>query len=189
MRRVRILSIAAAALLANLHATAQQPSDVPQITRATGRTSAPKPEPSGGVTRVLPGSRSDAFTTIRGNALTSTDGSLADGVVRLRDARYGRIVGRTITDKSGLFAFPSVDPGSYVVEIVGPDQTVLAASEVINVNAGDAASTTVKLPIRVPPFAGALGHSTSSAIIVTTTAAAAGVLATEIAGEQKSPRR
>ena len=37
------------------------------------------------------------------------------------------------------------------------DQTVLAASQLINVNAGEAVSTLVKLPFRIPPFAGMLG--------------------------------
>ena len=64
--------------------------------------------------------KTDALTTIQGNAL-ELDQRPADqhASVRLRDARFGRIVDTQVTDKSGLFAFRAIDPGSYIVEIVG----------------------------------------------------------------------
>src|SRR6476659_4954561 len=79
------------------------------------------------------------FTTIQGNALTSTDGPLNDMIVRLRDARFGTIIGSQTTDKSGLFEFRSVDPGTYIVEVMANDQSaVLAASQLLNINGGEA---------------------------------------------------
>jgi hypothetical protein len=122
--------------------------------------------------------RADAFTTIQGNALTSTNGALNDAIVRLRDARFGRIVDLQMTDKSGLFAFKAVDPGTYIVEVIANDQSVLAASQLLNVNAGEAVSAVVKLPFRIPPFAGVLGNTTTpSAAALTTQAAASGIAA------------
>ena len=122
--------------------------------------------------------RTDAFTMIQGNALDSTNGAMPDAVVRLRDARYGRIVDTQLTDKSGLFAFKAMDPGAYIVEVVANDQTVLAASQLLNVNAGEAVSAVVKLPFRIPPFAGIMGSSsTPSAAIVASQAAASSVAA------------
>jgi hypothetical protein len=141
------------------------------------------PEPNTGVARVGPrvGARTELFsTTIQGNALSSTNKQLADTYVRLRDARYGRLLGTQVTDQSGLFAFTSVDPGSYIVEILSSDQTaVLAASEIVNVNAGEVATTVVKLPFAIPPFAGILAGNAvapASAIAVVTEAAVSGVL-------------
>jgi len=128
-------------------------------------------------------------TMIQGNALTSTNGVLADAPVRLRNARTGRIVGSTRTDRSGLFGFRPIEPGTYLVELVSEDQRVLAASDIINVNAGDAASVIVKLPFRLQPYAAVLGHTVASALLVTATAAATGVLASQVAGEPVSPRR
>lgn len=140
--------------------------------------------------RVLPGTNISAFTTvIKGNALDSSNRILPHTAVRLRDARGGRIVDTQVTDRSGLFEFHSVEPGSYVVEIVGSDQTILAASQLLNVNAGDAISAIVKLPFRIPPFAGVLGHSTPSAIAVATAAAASGVLASQATAADASPRK
>ncbi len=129
--------------------------------------------------KMLPGTRPDVLTTIQGNALSSTNGQLTNAVVRLRDARFGRIVDTQLTDKSGLFAFKAVDPGTYIVEVMASDiQSVLAASQMLNVNAGEAVSAVVKLPFRIPPFAGLMGSSsTPTAAAVTTEAAASGVAA------------
>jgi hypothetical protein len=117
-----------------------------------------------------------ASTVIHGNALDSTAGQLSNAVVRLRDARFGRIIETQYTDQSGMFAFKSVEPGTYVVEILGNDQTILAASQLLNVNAGEAVLAVVKLPFQVPPFAQLMGTSTTqSAAMVVLQAAASGI--------------
>ncbi len=138
---------------------------------------------------LLPGTTANVVTTIQGNALNSTNAGIPHATVRLRDARFGRIIDTTITDNSGFFTFRVYDPGSYVIELVGNDQTILAASQILNVGAGDAVSAIVKLPFRVPPFAGVLGHSTASVLAVASAAAASGVLARTVTGEPVSPQR
>jgi hypothetical protein len=137
--------------------------------------------------RLGPGTRPGVFTTIQGSALNSTNGFLSDAQVRLRDARFGRIVDMTMTDKAGAFTFRGVDPGSYVVELVGKDQMTLAASQVLNVDAGAMVSAVVKLPFRIPPFGGLLGHSAASAVAVASAAAASGVLAREVTTCKSDP--
>jgi len=117
-----------------------------------------------------------AFATIVGNALDSTDGPMANVVVRLRDARFGRIVQTQSTDRSGIFAFKELEPGSYIVEIVANDRTILAASQLLNVDAGETASTVVKLPFKAPRFAGMMA-STRSAVVLVLEAAATGIMA------------
>ena len=136
------------------------------------RADPPAPAP---VAKLAAG-RVAAFSTIMGNALDSTDGQLANVVVRLRDARFGRIVESQYTDKSGIFTFKAVDPGSYIVEILANDDTILAASQLLNVNAGETASTVVKLPFKVPPFAG-MAASTPSAYALVLEAVATGITA------------
>lgn len=171
---MRVLVTAVTVVLAASTALAQ-PS--PAQTQATKPPSA----------RVLPGTRSDAFSTIQGTALNANNTASAKSVVRLRDARSGRIVATTTTDRAGMFVFQNVDPGSYVVELLGGDKMVVAASGVLNVNAGEAISAIVKLPFKTPPLAGLLGNTVSSAALITASAAAAGVLATQISGEPASP--
>src|SRR5689334_3986993 len=56
----------------------------------------------------------DLLSTIKGIALNATSGPLTNAPVRLRDARFGRNVDEAVTDRSGSFAFHSLEPGSYV---------------------------------------------------------------------------
>jgi hypothetical protein len=126
------------------------------------------------------------FATIQGTALSSTNGDMAASAVRLRDARTGRIVARQLTSPKGSFAF-RVDPGSYVVELLDENDMVLAASTLVNANAGEVASTVVRLPFKIPPFGGLLGHTATEAAVITSAAAAAGVLAVDVAGQCASP--
>jgi hypothetical protein len=148
---------------------------------------APRPTVRVG-SRALPGSRFTGLGMIQGNALTSTNGQLPNTPLRLRDARFGRIVDAQRSDKAGLFAFRTVEPGTYVVEMLGPDQTtVLAASQVLNINAGESVSAIVKLPFQLQPFAGVLGPSVPSAAAVTSEAAASSVMAIATTGEPTCP--
>ncbi len=137
---------------------------------------------------LLPGTRESVFSMIQGNALSSTNGILANATVRLRDARIGQILETQLTDRAGLFTFRAIDPGTYVVELLGNDQsTVLAASQMLAVNAGQMVSAIVKLPFRIAPMAGVLGHTTASATTVSSAAAASGVLASRVTGIPTSP--
>lgn len=130
--------------------------------------------------------KADAFTTIQGNALNSNNGPLNDSIVRLRDARFGHIVGSQTTDKSGLFEFKSIDPGTYIVEIIANDQSVIAASQLLNINAGEALSAIVKLPFRIPTFVG-LGSTAMPTAGAIATQAMAGSIASLVATTPISP--
>ena len=182
MTRIWFLAVGFAIAVGALRGAAQQEA------AATGV----QPIPASGAkeaTRLLTGARASALGTIQGNALNSTNGQLGSSPVRLRDARLGRIVETQLTDKAGTFSFKAVDPGSYIVEIMGDDRTVLAASQLINVNGSQTVSAIVKLPFRIPPFAGLLGNSIPSAAAITAEAAASGVLATATAGAPVSAIR
>jgi len=181
MNVIRWATVSTLILSGTLHTTAQQQaaSQIPSSAGLVARV---------GGSRALPTLRSDAVGMIQGNALNSTNGQLANQPVRLRDARFGRIMGSHLTDPSGIFTFKGLDPGSYIVEMMGSDHTILAASQVLNINAGEAVSAVVKLPFRIPPFAGILGKRTqTTAAAVTTEAAASSVLAITTAGEPTCP--
>jgi hypothetical protein len=137
---------------------------------------------------VLSGTRESAFSTIKGNAIDSKDKALPHTRVRLRDASFGRIVDTQISDRTGLFAFRTVDPGPYVVELLGIDEKVLAASALLNVGAGQSVSVVVQLPIGVSPYGTVLGHANSHAGAVMAAAGDSGVLATKVIGADASAR-
>lgn len=143
---------------------------------------------SGTPARALPGMRQSAFGEIQGNALDSTNGLLRDATVRLRDARTGRIAQTQVTDRAGLFAFRSLEPGTYVVEMLNENGKVLAASQLLNVSGGEVLSAVVKLPFGLPPLGGLFGQTAASAATVGAAAAAAGVMATTVTGQPTSPR-
>jgi len=139
-------------------------------------TSGAAPASSGSGARVpTTVARRTGFGEIRGAALSATNGALPKSVVRLRDTRTGRLSGTKLTDETGLFVFDRVEPGNYVVELVGDREKVLAASQLITVDS-DVVSTIVKLPIKTLALGGLLGNNVSAAAIVAATAAAAGVL-------------
>lgn len=138
--------------------------------------------------RILAGTRSYVFGTIQGNALNAENGPLAEAIVRLRDARYGKISNTEVTDQLGLFAFGVVDPGSYVVELIDRSTVVLATSELLIVGPGETASAIVKLPSRRQSLGGFFGHGVQQALAVTAAAAAAGVLAQTNTGSDASAR-
>jgi hypothetical protein len=148
---------------------------------AQPQTSSVAPQTIGKKTgpRLLPGTRANVLTTIQGTASGADGKPSQNTLVRLRDARYGAVVDTQITDQAGRFTFNGVEPGSYVVEIMGVDQkTPLATSQILSVNAGEAAMAIVKLPFRVLPFAGILNSSVApSAAMMATQAAATGIVA------------
>lgn len=172
MHRVMMIGVCAF-VVSSSAGSAQQGSPV------AGRTTdvevgATTPRPS---RILLPGTQPPAFTTIHGNALSATNGALSDSVVRLRDARMGRIVATQRTDQAGLFTFGGIDPGTYVVELM-EERKVMAASQVVSLNASEVASVVVKLPFRPTLLAGLLSQTTSQAATITAAAAATGVLTT-----------
>ena len=156
-----------------------------QPARTPGRSPVPV---SGSLPGKAPGTGAARLTSVQGNALDSSNAALPDSQVRLRDARYGRVVDTQITDRAGLFAFGAIEPGTYVVELIGKDRKVAAASELLGVGAGEVVSTIVKLPFRVPPFGGVFGHTVQQSLAVMSAAAASGVLATNVAGVDASAR-
>lgn len=130
--------------------------------------------PAGVAARLLPGTRPNVLASIQGRAVNQMNGSLTDTMVRLRDARNGRIVGAVTTNKQGAFSFQGIDPGSYVVEVMTPAQNaVMASSPLLSVSSGEAISALVKLPFRIPAFAGLIGNSTQTTTQAVSTAAQA----------------
>jgi hypothetical protein len=129
------------------------------------------------------------LSSIQGTAVNWTNTPLVTAPLRLRDARYGRIIGSAVSDRFGAFEFRALEPGSYVVELMNASNSVvLATSQIVNLGAGDTIATIVKLPFKEPPVGGAFGGTAATALAVGAAAAAAGVWATTAAGAPASPR-
>ena len=87
-----------------------------------------------------------ALSTLRGTAADSQGHPLPRAAVLLRDARFGHTLNTQVTDGNGAFSFAGIDPGSYVVELIGNAMTVVAVTPIVNVNAGEISTVTVQLP-------------------------------------------
>jgi hypothetical protein len=174
MSRFVPVALVAVLVASSLPLTAEQ-----QLTKATGT-----------VPRVaVPRSKSIGLGTIQGNALDSTNRKMVDARMRLRDARFGHIVDTQLTDKSGIFRFQKLEPGSYIVEIMADDQSILAASELLNVDGSQVVSAIVKLPFRVPPAAGAAGATAKSTAWIIATQAVASSIAAVVPTRPVSPNQ
>jgi hypothetical protein len=96
--------------------------------------------------KTLPGTRVESFSRIRGIAVDAMDAALPASLVRLRDARMGRVLDTQVTDKAGAFVF-FIDPGFYLVELFDKNQQTLAASPLVSTRPGGTSKTSVKLPV------------------------------------------
>lgn len=136
--------------------------------------------------RVLPEPTRSVFTAVEGAVLKADSSKFAGALVRLRDARVGRIVLSQQADDDGLFRFRPLDRGSYIVELLADERTVLAASPLVSVNAGEIAQTVVREPLQAVDYAVAR-FADAHAAAVRSAAATAGILASE-PGAHVSPR-
>ena len=153
-----------------------------------GRELLARAAPQRSTPTTLAETRPDVFGTIQGHALTSAGDALPKAVLRLRDIRMGSIVGLQMSDAAGAFAFMSIDPGSYVVEILGQNRSsVLAASDILTVNPSQMLLTSVQLPIRAATTGLSFSSLTSSATAIATMAASSGVLAVQVSGAPTCP--
>jgi hypothetical protein len=130
-------------------------------------------------------STSSRTGAISGRAKTAGKDRSSNRPIQLRDVQSGRVVATGTTDNVGAFSFSGIQPGTYVVEVVG-DQSVLAASSALTLQAGESLSIVVSLPIATA--AGILGSTVATASMIAAGAAAAGVLAVRKVGDPTCPQ-
>src|SRR5262245_5886418 len=111
---------------------------------------------------------------VRGVAWNSDNSPIPKAKVRLRNTHSGRVDANTQTGEDGQFAFTLAEGGSYVVELVGDDNKVMAVGQSFRVEAGETVATFVRLPPQRSQFAGFFSNAAVAAIAA---AAAVGVTA------------
>ena len=138
--------------------------------------------------------------TIKGDAKNAQGEKLAQTKVRIRNSQTGAIAVDLTTDSAGTFV-GAVPAGSYVVEIVGANGTVIGLSPVLTVTAGSTAtiSVTASAVAAVAGAAGAggaagggfgiFGLGTITSIAVLGGAATATVFGIKAATNDSSPSR
>jgi hypothetical protein len=139
---------------------------------ATGRRGADGPDDPLTSTRVV--RTGGNVTSVLGVAWQADSSPIPYARLRLRNTLTGRIAAHTIANDDGRFSFTSVEPGSYLIELVSEGGKILALGHAFTIAPGETLATFVRLGTRVPWFA---GFFSNAAAAVASSAAAAGVTA------------
>jgi hypothetical protein len=100
-----------------------------------------------------------SINAIVGYARTSANEAIPFARVWLRNVRTGEIEARAVADQLGQFLFLDIYPSGYVVELIGPEGAVLAATPLLSIGTGELRETTLFVsvggPRRAAPLPGA----------------------------------
>jgi hypothetical protein len=131
------------------------PQSVADRARAAGR--APGRRSESVVTRVASGNTGRAYgalvARITGRARNSLSQPVPFAHLVLRSLETGDIVAETTADENGEFAFGDLSPTGYVVELLGADGSVIAASELVAATSGGSQEAIVRLASNGTPRA------------------------------------
>lgn len=128
------------------------------------------------------------FNGIIGSARTGLNAPVPFARLVLRNPVTGKIEARAVADDNGEFTFLDVEPNAYVVEMLGPEDAVFAASDPVTVNIGELREATVRLPAGREVLA-ALGTVAPTADQAIRAAATSGVNAVAAPERSISPQR
>jgi hypothetical protein len=82
---------------------------------------------------------------ILGEARTTLNAPVPFARIVLRDPVTGRIEARAVADDQGQFTFLDILPSGYVIELIGPNDSVFATSDVVTVGLGELRQAVVRL--------------------------------------------
>ena len=104
-----------------------------------------------------------------GRARTSLNTPIPYARVLLRNIRTGAIEARATANEEGRYTFLDLDSSAYIVELIGSDGSVVAASEMVAVATGDVRETTVRVSANATATAAAFNDRLNSSLNETTT--------------------
>jgi hypothetical protein len=119
-------------------------------------------------------------TSIAGVAWNADNSPLPGARVRLRNVVTGKVAMTALANETGQFTFASMEPGSYLIELVDEHDKILTVGQTFTIEPGETVATFVRLAAKAPWFTGFFGNAGAA---VASAAAAAGV--TAIAPEAK----
>jgi hypothetical protein len=85
------------------------------------------------------------LNAIVGRARTNLNAPVPYARLILRNMITGQIEGRATADQEGRFTFIDVGASGYIIELVGPDGSIIASSETVAVENGDLKQATVRV--------------------------------------------
>jgi hypothetical protein len=116
--------------------------------------------------------RSDAFylspsvaalggklNALLGFARTSLNVPIPYARVLLRNIITGQVMARGIANDQGMFSFLDLDTSSYIVELLGPDGSVIATSSIKSLARGDVRRTEIRAAAAATTVAASFGNA------------------------------
>ena len=88
------------------------------------------------------------LNAVVGRARTLQNQPIPFARVVLRNILTGQVIARATANEEGVYQFLDVDASAYIVELLGEDGAVIAASETVSVAIGDVQETTVRAGAR-----------------------------------------
>jgi hypothetical protein len=116
--------------------------------------------------------RSDAFylspavaalggklNALLGFARTSLNAPIPYARVVLRNIITGQVMGQAIANDQGMFSFLDLDASLYIVELLGPDGSVIATSSMMTLARGDVRRTEIRAAAAATTVAASFGNA------------------------------
>ncbi len=125
-----------------------------------------------------------------GFARTSLNTPIPYARVVLRNIRTGRALARTVANERGEFSFVDLESNVYIVELVGADGSVVAASPMVMMARGDVQRTELRVASAASTVAASFGNTLAPTLEQATAVAASSDVArtTTTVTAQESPR-
>jgi hypothetical protein len=125
-----------------------------------------------------------------GFARTSLNTPIPYARVVLRNIRTGQVLARTVANERGEFSFVDLESNVYIVELVGADGSVVAASPLVMMARGDVQRTELRVASQASTIAASFGNTLAPTLEQATAVAASSDVArtTTTVTAQESPR-
>ena len=112
------------------------------------------------------------LNALLGSARTSLNAPIPYARVVLRNIRTGQVLARAVANELGQFSFIDVTANAYIVELLGPDGSVVAASPIVSLSLGDVRTTEIRAAAAATTVALSFSNTMTSTLLQATAAAA-----------------
>jgi hypothetical protein len=99
------------------------------------------------------------LNALLGFARTSLNAPIPYARVLLRNLITGQVIARSVANDQGMFSFLDLDTSSYIVELLGPDGSVIATSSIMSLARGDVRRTEIRAAAAATTVAASFGNA------------------------------
>ena len=99
------------------------------------------------------------LNALLGFARTSLNVPIPYARVLLRNLITGQVIARSVANDQGMFSFLDLDTSSYIVELLGPDGSVIATSSIMSLARGDVRRTEIRAAAAATTVAASFGNA------------------------------